>query len=139
MDLNAVSGTPPPPVPKLCDRISVRGWNELPYMYYYCNGDQGYVPERETEKELVCAKMRRSQTTFRLWRLCAVHLMTARRRRGEDRAQARSGPGLATADDCDDGGEVSRVESQCPKHLKFESHLHTHSLHRTHGQMLGSL
>ena len=57
--------------------------------------------------------------------------MTARRRRGEDRAQARSGPGLATADDCDDGGEVSRVELHCPKHPKVLITL-AHSLTASH-------
>ena len=49
----------------------------------------------------------------------SVLLMTEWQRREVDRAQARSGPGLATADDCDDGGEFSRVGLQCPKLLKF--------------------
>jgi len=43
--------------------------------------------------------------------------MTARRRGEVDRVQALSGPGLATADDCDDGEEVSRVGLRYPKHL----------------------
>ena len=34
-----------------------------------------------------------------------------------DRAQHFAGPGLATADDCDDGEEVSRVRLRYPKHL----------------------
>ena len=34
-----------------------------------------------------------------------------------DRAQHFAGPGLATADDCDDGEEVSRVRLRHPKHL----------------------
>ena len=34
-----------------------------------------------------------------------------------DRAQALSDPGLATADDCNGGEEVSRVGLRCPKHL----------------------
>ena len=34
-----------------------------------------------------------------------------------DRAQHLAGPGLATADDCDDGEEVSRVRLRYPKHL----------------------
>ena len=32
-------------------------------------------------------------------------------------AQRCAGPGLATADDCDDGEEVSRVRLRYPKHL----------------------
>jgi hypothetical protein len=35
-----------------------------------------------------------------------------------DLAQAWSGPGLATADDCDDREEASRVGLRYPKHLK---------------------
>ena len=34
-----------------------------------------------------------------------------------DRAQHFAGPGLATADDCDDGEEVSRVRLRYPRHL----------------------
>ena len=34
-----------------------------------------------------------------------------------DRAQHFAGPELATADDCDDGEEVSRVRLRYPKHL----------------------
>ena len=34
-----------------------------------------------------------------------------------DRAQHLAGPGLATADDCDDGEEVSGVRLRYPKHL----------------------
>ena len=34
-----------------------------------------------------------------------------------DRAQHLAGPGLATADDCDDGEEVSRVRLRYPRHL----------------------
>ena len=43
--------------------------------------------------------------------------MTARRRGEVDRVQALSGPGLATADDCDDGEDVSRVRLRYPKNL----------------------
>ena len=34
-----------------------------------------------------------------------------------DRAQHLAGPGLATADDCDDGEEVSRLRLRYPEHL----------------------
>ena len=55
--------------------------------------------------------------------------MTARQRGEVDRAQASSGPGLATADDCDDGEEVFRASSGLrerndgreTKHLERES------------------
>ena len=46
-----------------------------------------------------------------------LHSMTARQRGEVDRAQALSDPGLATADDCNGGEEVSRVGLRCPKHL----------------------
>ena len=57
-----------------------------------------------------------------------------------DRAQQLAGPGLATADDCDDGDdddvyygeEVSRPRLRYPKHLmSCTIALATHSLHHT--------
>ena len=45
-----------------------------------------------------------------------------------------AGPGLATADDCDDREEVSRVRLRYPKLLMSahaQSHWHTHSLYHT--------
>ena len=47
----------------------------------------------------------------------SVFVETARQRREVDRAQALSGPGLATADDCDDGESVLRMGLRGPKHL----------------------
>ena len=45
-----------------------------------------------------------------------------------DRAQHFAGPGLATADDCDDGEEVSRVRLRYPKHLMSGTIALAHSL-----------
>ena len=62
--------------------------------------------------------------------------MTARQRGEVDRAQASSGPGLATADDCDDGEEVSRVGLRYPQHLMYctITLAHTHTLHHTRSE-----
>ena len=49
-----------------------------------------------------------------------------------DRAQALSGPGLATADDCDDGEEVSRVRLRYPKHLMSCTIALAHTLTPSH-------
>ena len=54
--------------------------------------------------------------------------------------QRCAGPGLATADDCDDGEEVSRVRLRYPKHLMActiaLAHTLTPSHTVTHGQKL---
>ena len=49
-----------------------------------------------------------------------------------DRAQHFAGPGLATADDCDDGEEVSRVRLQYPKHLMSCTIALAHTLTPSH-------
>ena len=54
-------------------------------------------------------------------------------------AQHFAGPGLATADDCDDGEEVSRVRLPYPKHLMSCTIALAHTLAPSHkGQMPGS-
>ena len=58
--------------------------------------------------------------------------MTARQRGEVDRAHAWSGPGLATADDCDDGEEVSRVRLRYPKHLMSGTIALAHTLTPSH-------
>ena len=49
-----------------------------------------------------------------------------------DRAQHFAGPGLATADDCDDGEEVSRVRLRYPKHLMSCTIALAHTLTPSH-------
>ena len=49
-----------------------------------------------------------------------------------DRAQHFAGPGLATADDCDDGEEVSRVRLRYPKHLMSGTIALAHTLTPSH-------
>ena len=49
-----------------------------------------------------------------------------------DRAQALSGPGLATADDCDDGEEVSRAGLRYPQHLMSCAIALAHTLTPSH-------
>ena len=49
-----------------------------------------------------------------------------------DRAQALSGPGLATADDCDDGEDVSRVRLRYPKNLMSCTITLAHALAPSH-------
>ena len=58
--------------------------------------------------------------------------MIARQREEVDRAQALSGPGLATADDCDDGEEVSRAKLRYPKHLMSCTIALAHTLTPSH-------
>ena len=47
-------------------------------------------------------------------------------------AQRCAGPGLATADDCDDGEEVSRVRLRYPKHLMSCTIALAHTLTPSH-------
>ena len=49
-----------------------------------------------------------------------------------DRAQHLVGPGLATADDCDDGEEISRVRLRYPKHLMSCTIALAHTLTPSH-------
>ena len=49
-----------------------------------------------------------------------------------DRAQHVAGPGLATADDCDEGEEVSRVRLRYPKHLMSCTIALAHTLTPSH-------
>ena len=55
-----------------------------------------------------------------------------------DRAQHFAGPGLATADDCDDGEEVSRVRLRHPKHLMSGTIALAHTLTPPHKDDIGS-
>ena len=47
-------------------------------------------------------------------------------------AQRCAGPGLATADDCDDGEEVSRVRLRYPRHLMSGTIALAHTLTPSH-------
>ena len=49
-----------------------------------------------------------------------------------DGAKALSGPGLATADDCDDGEEVSRAGLRYPQHLMSRTVTLAHTLTPSH-------
>ena len=49
-----------------------------------------------------------------------------------DRAEHLAGPGLATADDCDDGEEVSRAGLRYPQHLMSCTVTLAHTLTPSH-------